>query len=79
MDQTPDKGTKGYVSFMLRNDIAFSEQIIACVSEICVRIVDTSRTESLHEGDARLAWNSLVTQFEPMTKANLINIKSEFS
>lgn len=33
VDQTPDKGTNGYEDFMQRNEIAFSEPIVACASE----------------------------------------------
>jgi gag-polypeptide of LTR copia-type len=76
---TPEKGTKGYEDFLLTNDIAFSELIIACASEVCVGNVDTSRSETLPEGDAKLAWKNLVAKFEPTTKANLIKIKKEFS
>ena len=60
---------------MLRNDIAFSELIIACASEVCVGIVDTSRNETLPEGDAMKAWKNPVFKFEPTTKVNLIKIK----
>ena len=58
--------------------MAYAELLIACEENVCFGIVNSSRSEQLPEGDARLAWSNLVSKFEPNTKANLIQMKKEF-
>jgi gag-polypeptide of LTR copia-type len=76
--ESPQKGSKDYDEFVMRNDIAYAELLIACDNDICLGIVNTSRTSTLPEGDAKLAWKNLVSKFEPVTKSNLIRVKKEF-
>ena len=75
----PVKGSKSHEEFMIKNDLAFAELLIASECDICLGIVDSSRSESMPEGDACLAWRNLVAKFEPVTKANLIKMKREFA
>jgi hypothetical protein len=73
------KGAKGHEEFMLRNDIAFAEPMIASGYDICLGIVNSSSSEDMPECDACFAWKNLVAKFEPVTKANLIKMKCKFS
>jgi gag-polypeptide of LTR copia-type len=70
--------TKGYDKFMQKNDFAFAELLISNENDVCLGLVDSSRSELMPEGDARLAWTNLVQKFAPTTKSNLIKTKREF-
>jgi hypothetical protein len=64
---------------MIKNDTDFAEIFNSCDSDIYLGIAITSRLERVPEGDADLAWNNVVSKCEPTTKANLINLKKEFT
>jgi hypothetical protein len=51
--------------------------MIVCKTDVCLRIVNSSRTQTLPAGDARLAWENLVVNLEPTAKANLIQMKKD--
>ena len=71
------KDGKNYEIFKDKNDIAFAELLICCENDLCFQIVENSRSDVFPEGDACLAWSSLVSRFEPKTKFNLIKLKKE--
>jgi gag-polypeptide of LTR copia-type len=72
------KGANGYNEYMQRNDFAYAELLISCECHVCLGLVQTSRSEEMPEGDARLAWMNLVSKLAPVTKSNLIKTKKEF-
>jgi hypothetical protein len=74
----PNKGSKDFESYVLRNDIAYAEILIACKCDICFGVINSSRSEILLDGDAKLAWDNLITKFEPRTKSSLIQLKKQF-
>jgi hypothetical protein len=74
----PNKSSKEYEGFILRNDIAYAEVLIACEFDTCFGIINSSRSEQMPDGDARLAWINLTSKFEPKTKASLIQLKDSF-
>jgi gag-polypeptide of LTR copia-type len=78
LEIVPTKGVKGYDKFMQKNDFAFAELLISNKNDVCLGLVDSSRSELMPEGDARLAWTNLVQKFAPTTKSNLIKTKREF-
>jgi hypothetical protein len=74
----PNKGSKDYENYVLKNDVAYAEILIACECEICFGIINSSRSETLPDGDAKLAWDNLIAKFEPRTKSSLIQLKKQF-
>jgi hypothetical protein len=74
----PNKGSKDFEAFMLRNDVAYAEILTACECDVCFGIVNSSRSDILPDGDAKLAWENLDAKFEPKTKASLIQLKKQF-
>jgi gag-polypeptide of LTR copia-type len=78
LEIAPTKGVKGFDKFMQKNDFAFAELLISNKNDVCLGLVDSSRSELMPEGDARLAWTNLVQKFAPTTKSNLIKTKREF-
>jgi hypothetical protein len=78
IDRMPSKGTKGHEDFMTKNDFAFAELLISCECDVCLGLVNISRSEEMPEGDAHIAWTKLVEKFAPTTKYNLIKTKKEF-
>jgi gag-polypeptide of LTR copia-type len=78
LEIAPTKGVKGFDEFMQKNDFAFAELLISKENDVCLGLVDSSRSELMPEGDARLAWTNLVQKFAPTTKSNLIKTKREF-
>jgi hypothetical protein len=58
IEVVPEKGNKGNEDFIFNNDIAYAELLISCDCDICLGIVNTSRSEQMPEGDARLAWKN---------------------
>jgi len=74
----PTKGGKDFEAFLIKNDVAYAELLIACECNVCFGIVNSSRSKQLPEGDARLAWMNLTAKFEPTTKGNLIQMKRDF-
>jgi hypothetical protein len=61
----PNMGSKDFDSFCLMNDVAYAEILIACECDICFSIINSSRTEVFPGGDARMAWQNLISKFEP--------------
>jgi gag-polypeptide of LTR copia-type len=57
---------------------AFAELLISSKNDVFLGLVDSSRSELMSDGDARLAWTNLVQKFTPTTKSNLIETKREF-
>jgi hypothetical protein len=55
----PNKSSKDYEGFIIRNDIANAEVLIACECDTCFGIINSSRGEQMPGGDARLAWINL--------------------
>ena len=41
----PMKGSKDYDSFLIKNDIAYAERLIACKCDICFGVVNSSHSE----------------------------------
>jgi hypothetical protein len=78
IEKMPLKGTKGHEDLVTKNDFAFAELLISCKCDVCLGLVNTSRSEELPEGDACIAWTILVNKFAPTTKFNLIKTKKEF-
>jgi hypothetical protein len=74
----PTKGEKDFDAFLIKNDVAYAEVLIAFEDNLCFELVHSSRSEQLPEEDASLAWSNLMSKFEPKTKANLIQMKKEF-
>jgi hypothetical protein len=74
----PNKSSKEYEGFIIRNDVAYSEVLIACECDTCFGIINSSRSEFLPDGDARLALLNLTSKFEPKTKTSLIQIRTQF-
>ena len=72
------KGSKENEVFIQKNDVPYAEILIACECAICFGIINSSRSEQLPDGDAKLAWDNLVSKFEPRTKASLIQLKRKF-
>jgi hypothetical protein len=70
----PNKSSKEYDGFIIRNDIAYAEVLIACECDTCFGINNSSRSEKMPDGDARLAWMNLTSKFEPNTKLSLIQL-----
>ena len=54
----PNKGTKDYEVFIQKNDVAFAETLIVCECDTCFGIINSSRSEQLPDGDAKLAWKT---------------------
>jgi hypothetical protein len=73
-----NKSSKEYEGFIIRNDIEYVKVFIACECDTCFGIINSSRNEQTPDGDARLAWLSLTSKFEPNTKASLIQLKRQF-
>jgi gag-polypeptide of LTR copia-type len=78
LEVAPSKGTKGHEEFMVKNDITYAELLISSEWDICLGLVNSSRSEDMPEGDARLAWKNMVARFAPTTKANLIKTRKQF-
>jgi hypothetical protein len=74
----PNKGSKDFENYVLRNDIAYAEILIACECDVCFGIINSSISEILPDGDAKLAWDNLIAKFEPRTKSSLIQLKKQF-
>jgi hypothetical protein len=74
----PNKSSKEYEGFIIRNDIAYAEVLIACECDTCFGIINSSRSEQMPDGDARLAWLNLISKFEHKTKTSLIQLKKQF-
>jgi hypothetical protein len=55
LEIVPGKGSQGYYKFILRNNIAFAEQLNASECNICLGIVNSSRSDKMPEDDACLA------------------------
>jgi hypothetical protein len=73
----PSKSVKQHNDFVVKNDFACAELCISCECNVCLSLVNTSRSEELPEGNAYLAWTNLVTKFAPVTKFNLVKTKKE--
>jgi gag-polypeptide of LTR copia-type len=73
----PTMDGKGYDDFIIKNDFAFAELLISCECDVCLGLVNTSRSEELPEGDAHLAWTNSESKFFPVTKFSLIKTKKE--
>jgi hypothetical protein len=56
LEVVPTKGAKGYDKFMQKNDFAFVELLFSNKNDVCLGLVDSSRSELMPEGDARLAF-----------------------
>jgi hypothetical protein len=69
---TQDCPNNGYDKFMQKNNFAFAEMLISSENNVCLGLVDSSRSELMPEADARLAWTNLVQKFAPTTNSNLI-------
>jgi hypothetical protein len=55
----PNKSSKGYEGFIIKNDKAYAEVLIACECDTCFGIINSSRSELMPDGDARLSWLKL--------------------
>ena len=65
----PNKGSKDFDAFVLKNDIAYAELLIACENdEVCFSIINSSRSDILPDGDAKVAWDNMSAKIEPKTK-----------
>jgi hypothetical protein len=67
----PKKSSKEYECFIIRNDVAYAEVLIERECDACIGIINSSRSELMHDGDARLTWLNLTSKFEPKIKACL--------
>ena len=47
------------------NHVAYCCLLHCMNDDICFNLVDTAKTERLPDGDAALAWKSLLTRYEP--------------
>ena len=65
----------GFEEFMEKNDFAFADLLISSECNVCMGLINTSRSDLMPEGGARLAWSNLVAKFAPVTKYNLIKTK----
>jgi hypothetical protein len=59
----PTKGGKNFDAFLIKNDVAYAELLIACEDNLCFEMVHSSRSEQLPEGDANLGWWNLMSKF----------------
>jgi hypothetical protein len=73
-----NKRSKEYEGFILRNDMAYAEVLIACECDTCFGIINSSRSKFMPDGDARLVWLNLMSKLEPKTKASVIQVKRQF-
>jgi hypothetical protein len=60
------------------NDFGFNELIQSMESEMCLGIVQSSRTANQPDGDLATAWSKLKKKYEPRTNNALTSLKTEF-
>jgi hypothetical protein len=53
--------------------------MMTCKEDFCFNLVESSRTEELPDGDARLAWEELKIKYEPSNTMSMIVVKKEFA
>ena len=63
----------------LKNEQAYNELLMLCMEEVCFGAVDEATTTNLPDGDAKKAWDNLITKYEPKTTASLVQVKLEFA
>jgi hypothetical protein len=64
--------------FTIRNNMAFADLMMICKEDVYFNLVETSRTEELPDGDARLAWEELKTIYKSFNTMPLIEVNKEF-
>jgi hypothetical protein len=78
LEVTPTKGSNGYDEFVQRNHVAFAKLLISNENDVCLGLIESSKSKLMPEGDARLASTNLVQKFAPTAKSNLIKTKQKF-
>ena len=60
------------------NNRAYSDLLLSCANNSSFGIIQTSKTADLPAGDAKLAWDNLVTNFQPSDQTTRMELLTEF-
>ena len=52
--------------------------MMTCEEDVCFDLGENLRTEDLHDGDSRHAWEELKSKFEPSNTMTLISVHCHF-
>ena len=61
------------------NDNAYTDLLLSSDDVVFFGLIDESKTDSLPDGDAHLAWTKLCDRYEPKTNATKVELKKEFN